>query len=238
MKYLMRSIEFGCVIFALCISFSVRTEDAAKDDIFSQLFGTVKEKVGSTIEQNKADEAAKKQQDAQQEAARAERQKAADEKAKADAEQKKAAALQNASAPAPAAAAKKDDGAWTESWDKAIEAAGKANKPILADFTGSDWCSWCQKLDKEVFSTKEFRDWAQKNVILLKVDYPKYTAQDAAIKKQNEDLAKKYKIQGYPTILFLNEDGKTLGKSGYLEGGPEKWIPAAEKVINKPLPAK
>jgi protein disulfide-isomerase len=232
MKYSIRLIEFVS-LFMLSVSFSSSTgaeEAANKDDIFSQLFSTVKEHVDSTIEQNKADEAARKRQEAQQEAARLQRQNAAaEEKAKVEAEQKKAA-QQNLTVTAPAI--KKDDN-WTESWDKAVEAARKANKPILADFTGSDWCGWCKKLDQEVFATKEFRDWAQKNVILLKLDYPKYTTQDSAIKTQNEELSKKYKIQGFPTILFLNDDGKTLGKVGYLEGGPEKWTAAADKLINK-----
>jgi protein disulfide-isomerase len=230
MQYVIRPAGFGYLFLALSvsISFSARSEEATKnDDIFSQLMGVVKDK----IEENKADEAARRQKEAQQDEARAQRQKAeAEEKAKADAVQKQAAALQNAAAPA--VAARKDEN-WTESWDKASAAARKANKPILADFTGSDWCGWCKKLDAEVFATKEFRDWAKDNVILLKLDFPRNSPQDPAIKTQNEGLAEKYKITGYPTILFLDDDGKKSGKLDYLDGGLEKFIEAADKMMKK-----
>jgi len=132
-----------------------------------------------------------------------------------------------------AADAKKDDGVWVDSWDKAVEASKAYKKPILADFTGSDWCYWCQKLDKEVFTTKAFQDWAAKNVILLKVDFPKKTAQDAAVRKHNADLARKYKIEGYPTVLIIDADGNSLIKTGYQEGGPDKWTAAVDKALKR-----
>ena len=93
---------------------------------------------------------------------------------------------------------------WLVSWDKAVEQSKKTGKPILADFTGSDWCGWCIKLKKEVFSTPEFTEWAGKNVILLELDFPRKTKQDDAIKKQNKDLMTKYKIKGFPTVLILD----------------------------------
>ncbi len=122
---------------------------------------------------------------------------------------------------------------WLESWTKATEAAKAAKKPILVAFIGSDWCSDSKKLDKEVFSTKEFNDWAQKSVILLKLDFPHHTPQDAAIKKQNEDMAAKYKVKGYPTVLLLNAEGKQLGQGGYQDGGPVKWTASITKMLPK-----
>ena len=113
---------------------------------------------------------------------------------------------------------------WTEKYDEAVAASKKSDLPILADFTGSDWCGYCIKLHKEVFDTKEFKEWAVKNVVLLEVDFPQQKAQDAALKAKNQELQKKYDIQGYPTILILDATGKKMGELGYQEGGPKLWI--------------
>lgn len=122
---------------------------------------------------------------------------------------------------------------WLTSWDEAAKLSKKTGKPILADFTGSDWCGWCIKLKKEVFDTPAFDKWAKDNVILLELDYPNAKPQSDAVKKQNAALAKKYSIEGYPTILFLDASGKILGKSGYLEGGPSVWTKNAEGLLKK-----
>jgi thioredoxin-related protein len=120
---------------------------------------------------------------------------------------------------------------WLTSYDKAVAMAKKTNKPILVDFTGSDWCTWCIRLDKEVFKTAEFKKWAKANVVLLSLDFPQSTPQPAKLKQQNEKLASKYGVQGFPTVLFLNAAGKELGRSGYEEGGPKKWIASVSKIV-------
>ncbi|MBC8065265.1 MAG: thioredoxin family protein [Chlorobia bacterium] len=113
----------------------------------------------------------------------------------------------------------------------ALAMSKKTGKPILADFTGSDWCGWCIRLKKEVFTKPDFAAWAKKNVILLELDYPRRTPQSAAIKNQNEGLAAKYKIQGYPTILFLGSKGQVLWQYGYDEGGPKVWTSKVDKML-------
>jgi len=120
---------------------------------------------------------------------------------------------------------------WTVGWKSASEQAAKANKPILADFTGSDWCGWCIKLKKEVFNTPEFAAWAKDNVILLEVDFPRTSALPKAQQIENQAMADKYKIEGFPTILLLSATGKVLGRLGYEAGGPSVWIPSAQKLI-------
>jgi protein disulfide-isomerase len=120
---------------------------------------------------------------------------------------------------------------WMTDFKAACAAAKKAKKPILADFTGSDWCGWCIKLKDEVFSTPEFKAWAAKNVILLEVDFPRQKEQSEDLKKQNKELGTKYQVGGYPTVLFLDAKGKVLGKSGYLPGGPEAWLKDASKQL-------
>lgn len=125
------------------------------------------------------------------------------------------------------------EGAWLTSWDEAVKESKKTGKPIMMDFTGSDWCGWCMKLKGEVFDTPEFQAWAKKKVVLLEVDFPQAKPQSAALKKQNEELQSKYQIEGYPTIVFVDASGKVLGQYGYDKGGPKVWTANAEKMLAK-----
>ena len=130
--------------------------------------------------------------------------------------------------PAPAAA-----GGWLTSYNDAVAQSKASGKPILMDFTGSDWCGWCKKLKAEVFETNEFKQWAGSNVVLLELDFPRRTAQSPAIKKQNEELAQKFGVSGYPTIIFATSAGKVLGQYGYDEGGPANWTRKASGYLKK-----
>ena len=124
----------------------------------------------------------------------------------------------------PAIARAADDSAWKTDYQKALETAKAEKKMVLLDFTGSNWCGWCKKLDKEVFSTTEFKDYAQKNLVLVKLDFPRGLPQPAAEKEQNEKLAKQFNIEGFPTIVILNPEGKKVGELGYIEGGPSAFV--------------
>lgn len=119
---------------------------------------------------------------------------------------------------------------WTTDLPKAQTKAKAENKLVMMDFTGSDWCGWCIKLNKEVFSTPEFVAYAQKNLIPVEIDFPNKKKQSADLKKANNALQKKYGIQGYPTIIVLNGDGKKVGELGYMPGGPKAFIAALEKL--------
>lgn len=114
---------------------------------------------------------------------------------------------------------------WTTDFPAAKAQAKKENKLVLMNFTGSDWCSWCKKLHNEVFSTKEFGQYAKEKLVLVEIDFPNAKKQSDALKKANEALQEKYKAEGFPTILVLNGDGKVLWRQvGYMAGGPEAWI--------------
>ena len=121
---------------------------------------------------------------------------------------------------------------WHESYEVAAAAAAASNKPILADFTGSNWCHWCVKLKEDVFETEEFKTWAHENVVLLELDYPKPDTQSPEIKKQNADLAKKYDVTGYPTVLLLSPQGEVLGKLGYTSEA-SRWIQLANSMLGQ-----
>jgi thioredoxin-related protein len=119
---------------------------------------------------------------------------------------------------------------WVTDYKKAQEAAKAGKKLMLLDFTGSDWCGWCMKLDKEVFSTPEFQNYASRNLILVKLDFPRRRPQTEALKKQNEQLAQKYGIQGFPTIIVLNGQGEKVGELGYMNGGPSPFLAKLETL--------
>mgnify|MGYP001299957172 CR=1 FL=1 len=122
---------------------------------------------------------------------------------------------------------------WETKFEKAKEQAEEKGLPILADFTGSDWCGWCIKLDEEVFSQKEFKEYASENLVLFMADYPRAKKQSASEKKQNEELAQKYSIQGFPTILLLDAEGEVLARTGYQPGGAEKYVEHIKKLIEE-----
>jgi protein disulfide-isomerase len=119
---------------------------------------------------------------------------------------------------------------WLTDVPKAVEKAKSENKLVMLDFTGSDWCGWCIKLHKEVFSQPEFADYAKKNLVLVEVDFPRRKDQSAELKKANQALQEKYKIEGYPTLILLNKDGKQVGQMGYMPGGPKPFVTELDKV--------
>ena len=98
---------------------------------------------------------------------------------------------------------------WSTDLDKALEKAKAENKPVLVEFTGSDWCPPCIAMRKNVFSKKEFVDAASKKFILVELDFPKG---DKAVKEKNEPFAEKYKIEGFPTVVLLNSEGKEFNR--------------------------
>jgi len=123
---------------------------------------------------------------------------------------------------------------WLTSVPDAQTRAKKESKLVLLDFTGSDWCSWCKKLDAEVFSQPQFADYAKKNLVLVEVDFPAQKKLDAALAKANDALKVKYKIAGFPTLIALKPDGAVVwNQVGYLEGGPKAVIAKLDEAKKK-----
>jgi protein disulfide-isomerase len=119
---------------------------------------------------------------------------------------------------------------WATDLPKALAQAGPANKIVLLDFTGSDWCAWCMKFEDDVLSKPEFAAYAKTNLELVLVDFPKTKVQSDALKKTNDELQTKFKVDGFPTYVALNADGKEIGRQvGYLSGGPQAFIAELEK---------
>ncbi len=113
---------------------------------------------------------------------------------------------------------------WLTDLEAAKAQARKEHKDILMFFSGSDWCHWCQKLDEEVFSHDDFLQKVRKNFVLLNLDFPRNKKQDEKLRQANQELAKKFKIKGYPTVLLADADGKVYARTGYQQGGVEAYL--------------
>ena len=122
---------------------------------------------------------------------------------------------------------------WGTDYEAALRKAKEENKHVLLDFSGSDWCGWCIKLDEEVFSKKPFKDYAATDLVLVLVDFPRGKKQSDELKKQNEKLAEKYRIRGFPTVILLDSEGKLVGRTGYQQGGPEKYVKHLQELVGK-----
>ncbi len=136
---------------------------------------------------------------------------------------------------------------WVSDINQAYELSKAENKPIFAFFTGSDWCGWCHKLQREVFAKTDFINWANDNVILLELDFPRKKQLPEQIAAQNQSLQQFFKVSGFPTIWVFNmnkdPEMKTFqiaafGSLGYPSGavsGKEelKFLENAKNVLNK-----
>ena len=141
----------------------------------------------------------------------------------------------------------KDGLTWYTDIMKAQEQSRASNKPIFAFFTGSDWCGWCHKLEREVFEKAAFKKWAKEKVILVELDFPRNKQLPTELAQQNASLQQTFQVQGYPTIwLFFLDKDKTsnkmnisaLGSLGYPRGAEQgkeevKFLQDANEVLAK-----
>lgn len=120
---------------------------------------------------------------------------------------------------------------WIPTYDEALEISKKENKPILLYFTGSDWCGPCKVLDKELFHTEKFKELSDKNLVLLEVDIPrKHDLLSPDKISENLYLKEKYRVNSFPTLLFVNHKGKKISeKSGYVI--TEYYFPYIQSVV-------
>lgn len=120
-----------------------------------------------------------------------------------------------AAAVAPALA----DVQWQTDLPAALEQAAKENKAVLVDFTGSDWCGYCIRLRKEILDTPEFEAYIADKFVPVEVDVPRKPKFSPEQLEANRKLCAQYKVQGFPTIMVLSPEGKTVG--GFVGGRPD-----------------
>ncbi|MBQ6473055.1 MAG: thioredoxin family protein [Victivallales bacterium] len=121
---------------------------------------------------------------------------------------------------------------WEQNFAAAQAQAKKEGKPILALFTGSDWCPWCIKLQKEVFSKPQFQTYAKENLVLFIADFPRSGTQSAGLKTQNQKLQSQYQIEGYPTVVLLKADASVVAKTGYRKGGAAAYVTHLKSLLD------
>ncbi|GAA3603616.1 hypothetical protein GCM10022396_21160 [Flavivirga amylovorans] len=116
---------------------------------------------------------------------------------------------------------------WNTNFEDAKKMAEKKEQNVILVFSGSDWCAPCIKLEKEVWSSQVFKNYAKEHYVLLKADFPrrKKNALHKDIQKQNNQLAERYNKNGYfPLVVVLNKNGDVLGQVGYNKMKPEDYI--------------
>jgi protein disulfide-isomerase len=136
---------------------------------------------------------------------------------------------------------KAENSGWLVNLDEAYAKSKATGKPILANFTGSDWCGWCFKLRDNVFVKDDFKKWAEENVILLELDFPRRKTIPENIKQQNYSLQQAFQVGGYPTVWVFNlsKDETTnqyniekLGRTGYTPS-VEEFTTGVDQMIKK-----
>lgn len=122
---------------------------------------------------------------------------------------------------------------WIQNFETASERAKAENRHLLLNFSGSDWCGYCKRLDEEVFNRTEFKSFARSNLVCVLVDFPVKKTQRTRTREQNEALQKKYDVSAFPTIILLSPKGKFLGQTGYRRASAPEFVRELEGMMKK-----
>jgi thioredoxin-related protein len=121
-------------------------------------------------------------------------------------------------------------GKWIEDYRLALAISAQTGRDVLMSFSSMDSSEWSQKLDKEVYQQEAFQDYARKNLVLLRLDFPRKTPQSPKIAEQNRLLAEAHGVRGYPTVIFINPRGQKFGEAKYMKGGPTVFLEALDQL--------
>lgn len=116
---------------------------------------------------------------------------------------------------------------WLTDFDKAKEQAKKESKAIVMVFSGSDWCAPCIKLDKDIWQSPVFKQYAEDNFVMLRLDFPrrKSNALPPNQTATNKALAEKYNPNGYfPFVVVFDKATVKRGETGYKKMSPQDYI--------------
>lgn len=122
---------------------------------------------------------------------------------------------------------------WQTNYEDAMKQAKLNSKPVVLFFTGSDWCTWCNKLDQEVFDAPDFATAVGDQLLFVKLDFPLYSPQDPQLKAQNKQLQQQYSVRSFPTVIVLDpQQNKQIGTTGYRAGGAKAFAAYLLKMVN------
>lgn len=123
---------------------------------------------------------------------------------------------------------------WTDDFEAAQKRAEKEKLPLLVLFTGSDWCPWCVRLEQEIVSKPAFADVVVKEFVPVFLDFPNdESLVKPELRKKNEQLAMKYRVRGFPSVLLMDAAGKVKARTGYRAGGPEEYVKHLRGLLKK-----
>ena len=110
---------------------------------------------------------------------------------------------------------------WLTDVSQAIEQSKVSGNPIFVFFTGKEWCSWCKKLERQVLSKDSFINYAKENLVLLELDFPRGRRN---LPQKQIELARKFNIKGYPTVILMDSSTNKIAKTGYEAMSPEQYV--------------
>src|SRR5437868_15348257 len=116
---------------------------------------------------------------------------------------------------------------------RSVETARKINRPLLLAFLGTDWSISSLKLDREVFDQAAFADDSKYNYLLCKLHFYQTQERSPELVRQNEDLAERYHIEQFPTVVVLSPDGREVGRLGYIPCVVDKFAGAVNRLLAK-----
>lgn len=121
---------------------------------------------------------------------------------------------------------------WLTNYEEAVNQSKATSKPLILFFTGSDWCGWCTKLEKEVLETEDFVQATKDRFLFLKLDFPMYSSLPPQLTAQNKELQKKFDVRGFPILILLDSQQQKIGSIGYQSGGGTKYAASLFKMVN------
>lgn len=121
---------------------------------------------------------------------------------------------------------------WQSSYEAALEQAKAHHLPLLLFFTGSDWCTWCNKLEEEVLVKREFADAVGDKFVFVRLDFPLYEKLPPRVNEQNQALRKRFSINSFPTLLVVDDHERVIGKTGYQAGGAQKFAAQLSSIVD------
>ncbi len=120
---------------------------------------------------------------------------------------------------------------WNTNLEAAQAVAGVEGKDLFVYFAGSDWCGWCDRFHKEILTTSRFESYLDENFVPVLIDFPREIEQSEELEADNQVLARRLGVQGFPTIVLMDSEGNELGRLGYLPGGPNNYIAEVRSVV-------
>ena len=127
----------------------------------------------------------------------------------------------------------KSGSVWLTEMDSARKLAESEKRPIMAFFTGSDWCVWCKRLNNNVLSKQAFAKFAAENLVLLKLDFPRRQPLSTDQQEHNVNLMQSYGVRGLPTVVLINHSGRELARTGFKYLSAKGYVDHLKKLLKK-----